>query len=418
MRLPRSPGLLLLLVAAASFAAVWAGAMSAAGTPAAGAATTPAGAPAPSARAVPLTDTQTCIVPYLAWNGSVRECVVLLPSDYRPNGTEKLPCFIQPHARGVTPRQTAKVWGELPTTERFLVICAGSAGRADPASSWSYPGQIADLMDLPDVVTQSLPWVRIDAGRVYAVGVSMGGMEALSLLARFPDRLAGVICFDGVADLAAYYRSLPASTRVRHQTLLRREVGGPPRRARFRYALRSPLSFADTLATCEVPISIWWSHRDGSVRFQETQQTGKLCRVIRAIRPGAALHEVATGYAHGSALRDDPRRVLSFLRPAGRWLTKPLKAPAEWAYTSWLPDISVWGYRFITESDLGRMWHVTVTSDQVIVRAPAPLTVRIPWTDRRVVTVAIDNVLRQVWPQGGALSLTFPAGESTALIYR
>jgi hypothetical protein len=272
-------------------------------------------------------------------------------------------------------------------------------------------------MDLPDVVVESMPWVRIDTTRLYAAGVSMGGMEALSLLARYPDRLAGASCFDGVADLAAYYRSLPASARARHQALLRREVGGPPHTARFRYALRSPMSFAATLATCEVPISVWWSRRDGSVRFQETQQSGKLCRTIRAVRPEAALQEVATGYAHGFALRDDPRRLISFLRPGGRWLTKPVRAPNEWAYTSWLPDVSVWGYRFTTESDLGRMWNVTVRSDQVIVRAPAPLTVRIPWTDRRVVTVSMGDELRQVWPQGGALSLTFPAGESTALIY-
>jgi poly(3-hydroxybutyrate) depolymerase len=223
-----------------------------AGVPAVGGAApahVPVDVPVPGLRAVPLADTQTYIVPYLAWNGSVRECVVLLPADYRPSGTEKLPCLIQPHARGVTPRQTAKVWGDLPTTERFLVICADSAGRVDPASSWSYPGQIADLMDLPDVVVGSMPWVRIDTTRLYAAGVSMGGMEALSLLARYPDRLAGASCFDGVADLAAYYRSLPASARARHQALLRREVGGPPRTARFRYALRSPMSFAATLAT-------------------------------------------------------------------------------------------------------------------------------------------------------------------------
>jgi poly(3-hydroxybutyrate) depolymerase len=381
----------------------------------------PAGSVGPcasSSRAVSIAGAQAYIVPYLAWNGRQRESVVLLPLDYRPNGTEKLPCIINPHARGVTPRQTAKLWGDLPTKERFLVICAGSAGRADPSCSWSCPGQIADLMDLPGVIAQSMPWVRIDTTRLYAVGVSMGGMEALSLLARYPDRLAGVACFDGVADLAAYYRSLPPSTRSRHQALLRKEVGGSPRTTRFRYALRSPMAFAATLGACRVPFAVWWSHRDGSVRYQQTQQTGKLCRLVRALQPDALLQEVKTDYPHGFALRDDPRRALSFLRPCGRWLQKAARAPTEWAYSSWLPEVAVWGYRFSTASGLRRMWHVAVTSEEIVVQSPAPITVQIPWSDRRVVTVAIDDDLLLVWPRGGMLALEFPAGESTALIFR
>jgi hypothetical protein len=35
-----------------------------------------------------------------------------------------------------------------------------------------------------------------------------------------------------------------------------------------------------------------------------------------------------------------------------------------------------------------------------------------------VVTVAIDDDLLLVWPRGGMLALEFPAGESTALIFR
>jgi hypothetical protein len=361
---------------------------------------------------------QTYIVPYLAWNGQPRDCVVLLPRDYA-GGTQKLPCVVTAHARGATPLQTSRLWQDLPTAQRFMVICAGSAGRVDPIASWSCPGQVADLMELPGLIAAAMPWLRIDMNRLYVAGVSMGGAEALSVAARFPDKVAAAASFDGVADLAAYYRVLPATVRTKQQRALRREVGGPPRSARFRYTLRSPLSFAATLATSGVPLGIWWSSKDLSVRFQATQQTGRLCKAIRARRPDAPLFETQTTFAHGFALRDDPQRLLSFLRPLGVWRTKPAKPPAEWAYSSWLPDVSVWGYRFLTGDGLRSFWHVTVTADQVIASCPEPLTVQVPWTERvRAVSVTIDGAVQQIWPRGGMLTLPLPAGETTAIIAR
>jgi pimeloyl-ACP methyl ester carboxylesterase len=377
-----------------------------------------AGTAGAASRATLSAPNQTYIVPYLAWNGQPRDCVVLLPRDYA-GGTQKLPCIVTAHARGATPLQTSRLWQDLPTAQRFMVVCAGSAGRVDPISSWSCPGQIADLMELPGLIAAAMPWLRIDMNRLYVAGVSMGGAEALSVAARYPDRVAAAASFDGVADLAAYYRALPATVRVKQQRALRREVGGPPRTARFRYALRSPLSFAATLATSGVPLGVWWSTRDLSVRYQATQQTGRLCKAIRALRPDAPLVEAQTTFAHGFALRDDPQRLLSFLRPLGVWRTRPAKAPAEWSYSSWLPDVSVWDHRFLTGEGLRSFWHVTVTADQVIASSSQPLTVQVPWTERvRAVSVTIDGAVQQIWPRGGLLTLPLPAGETTAIIAR
>lgn len=364
-------------------------------------------------------ETQSYVLTYRAWNGQSRESVLLLPADYSPTSTGELPCILLTHPRGGDPYATASIWGDLPTGLNFAVLCAGSAGRRDPVDSWAYSGQLQDLMSLPDLVTASLPWVRLDPDRLYVAGVSMGGTEALGLLAMYPDRLAAAASFDGVADLAAYYYRVPLSRRVAYQARLRREVGGSPRQAPFRYAVRSPLTFARTLATDGVPISVWWSRDDKSVPRQAQAQSGRLCRAVRRIAPTAPLSEHVTPYAHGYVLESDPLRLLRFLRPGNAWRVRGTAPPARWTYASWLPDVSVWGYRFTTTGDLHSLWRVTVSRHKIQMTAPAPVTVALPYAvTGRPASVVLNGQAAKVWPNQGVLTIQFPEGTSTALIDR
>lgn len=139
----------------------------------------------------------------------------------------------------------------------------------------------------------------------------MGGQEALLLLARYPHLLAGVISFDGVADLAWQYGEL---SRMRCDALCRRrwngmigaalgrlmrsEIGGSPLRNPRGYALRSPLTYARQLARSRVPIELWWSVSDLTVRDQARAQSGRLFSEMLALDPRARVEAFIGDWIH------------------------------------------------------------------------------------------------------------------------
>ena len=163
---------------------------------------------------------QHFVLTYRAWDGALRTVVLLLPNSYHQGSTQALPVVISPHGREETCFYTARHWGTLPTMYDFAVVCPEGEGprpgRRLGDYSYACPGQISDLMNMPSYVTAKLPWVHFDLNRVYAAGDSMGGLEVLGLLARYPDRLAAVAAMDGVADLATRYAEM-RTRQVRRQ---------------------------------------------------------------------------------------------------------------------------------------------------------------------------------------------------------
>ena len=263
-----------------------------------------------------------------------------------------------------------------------MVICVDQAGRRDPLNSWGVAGQIHDLVRMPDIVELALPGVHVDRERLYTVGVSMGGQEALLALAFHPEHWAAALCVDGVADLAARYREFALVDRLDVRPLMRAEVGGSPRQAPFAYAVRSPITFTRTLATSGVPLAIWWSAEDQLVINQATTQTGHLYSRILALDPAApVVQRIGTG-GHGLMIRQDPDLAVDFLCPGGEWLRRP-SAPARWEYSGWEPSSDAWGYRFSTVGQLEKRWRVAVAGDRMVVRTPTPLTIRVPYSDDR-----------------------------------
>jgi poly(3-hydroxybutyrate) depolymerase len=369
-------------------------------------------------RAEVLEPVQAFTVPYFTWNGKLRSAIVLLPIDYVPGpDAEMLPCVVQSPGRRATPAGAASTWGSTPSTRGFMVICVDQVGRRDPLNSWGVAGQIHDLVRMPDIVELTLPGVHVDRERLYSVGVSMGGQEALLALAFHPEHWAAGLCVDGVADLAARYREFALVDRLDVRPLMRAEVGGSPDLAPFAYAVRSPITFTRTLATSGVPLAIWWSAEDQLVINQATTQTGSLYGRILALNPAApVVQRVGTG-GHGLMLRRNPDLAVDFLCPGGEWLRRP-PAPARWEYSGWEPSSDAWGYRFSTVGQLEKRWRVGVVGDQLIVRTPSPLTIRVPYSDDRPAPalVQVNGVRSSVEPRDGVLRIATPKGASTVVI--
>src|SRR5262249_36763041 len=148
-------------------------------------------------------------ISYRAHDGHRRRAYVALPHWYGPRQHVRIPFVISPHGRGVSALRNVKLWGALPAEGMFGVISPEGAGRKFSRYSWGSVGQIDDLARLPEIARRTLPWLRVDMHRIYAIGGSMGGQETLLLLARHPRMLAGAAAFDSVADFARQYRSFP-----------------------------------------------------------------------------------------------------------------------------------------------------------------------------------------------------------------
>ena len=255
-------------------------------------------------------------VRYRAHNRIPRPALVLVPSEYGPRRpTPRLPLVISPHGRNVRARANARLWGNLPARGGFVVVCPGGQGRRLPLHSWGYHGQISDLARMSAIVERTLPWVRIDERRVYALGGSMGGQETLLLLGQHPQLLAGAVAFDAPTNFYRRYRDfalIPGGRAL--QALARFEVGGTPRTNPVGYVLRSPTHWLRPIARSGVPLQIWWSLADQIV-VDQIHQSAHFYRELRKLRPRGRVEAVTGFWRHSADMRADGQ-----LSQAVRWL--------------------------------------------------------------------------------------------------
>jgi pimeloyl-ACP methyl ester carboxylesterase len=278
-------------------------------------------APAPAATHVGA-QTRTITIHYRAHNGTARAAFVVVPSSYR-KGDPAIPLVISPHGRGVSGYANSRIWGALPAAGQFAVVSPDGQGRLLGRYSWGSAGQIKDLAKMPQIVHLTLPWLRIDAQRIYAFGGSMGGQETLLLLARHPKLLAGAAVFDAVTDFARQYRKFPTllcGSGCRKtwngpigrslQKLARKEIGASPKQSPLAYATRSPITYARAIASSCVPLQVWWSSKDTIVQDQQ-HQSGKLFDEIRRANPSAPVSAYIGWWRHSAEMHAKTRLPLA-----------------------------------------------------------------------------------------------------------
>jgi poly(3-hydroxybutyrate) depolymerase len=242
-------------------------------------------------------------ISYIAHNGFPRRAYVVLPRWYGPGNHPPLPLIISPHGRGIAALDNARRWGNLPALGRFALVNPEGQGRELTLYSWGDPGEIADLARMPRIVTSRLGWLRIDRGRVYAFGSSMGGQETLLLVAEHPTVLAGAAAFDSATNLAARYAAFPLLRfGLELQRLARIEVGGPPWLDPRAWAVRSPIDWARQIAFSGVPLQIWWSWKDRIV-VDQARESGALYRTVKRLNPAAPVAEHVGTWAHSAEFR-------------------------------------------------------------------------------------------------------------------
>jgi len=262
------------------------------------------------------TKTRSIRISYRSHTGSRRPAIVLVPRGYKP-GDGPIPLVIGVHGRGVSYEANAHRWGNLPGIGGFALVSPGGQGDHLALYSWGAKGQVDDLARMPDIVAAQVPSLRIDRHRIYAFGGSMGGQETLLLAAQHPSLLAGAAAIDSLVDFPRQYgnfprlRCSPACEKgwggplgLKLQELARTEVGGTPLTATAQFTARSPLSYAQAIASSCVPLQIWWSRTD-QVVVDSSQQSGALFRRIRKLNRQAPVTGFIGSWAHTQAFKPD-----------------------------------------------------------------------------------------------------------------
>ncbi|GJM37663.1 MAG: hypothetical protein DHS20C19_10300 [Acidimicrobiales bacterium] len=143
----------------------------------------------------------------------------------------------------------------------WAVIAPDFRGRNDNATA---VGSDVAVQDAVDAIDFAVAQAGVDADRVYVVGYSGGGMMALLLAGRHPDKVTAVAAWGPPQNLVEFYdfsrrHGRPYATHISAACGGNPTVGGA---ARDECLKRSPITYLDNARENEVPVFIAQGIRD------------------------------------------------------------------------------------------------------------------------------------------------------------
>jgi predicted peptidase len=191
-------------------------------------------------------------------------------------------------------------WHGLADQYKVIIALPHGHHRHEENCSLGGPEQIEDMVHLIDVLREQ--GYHVDSQRIYTCGKSMGGQEALVLAGKHPERVAAVVAFNPIVDLAAWQEDLAISdvSEIREfetDKLVANEVGGLPADVPELYAERSAAHYVDGLAL--VPTLIFWSDEDLIVPRQITHHSYRLYQMVKKQSLVSPVAEYNHTKAHG-----------------------------------------------------------------------------------------------------------------------
>ena len=243
---------------------------------------------------------------YVAWNGHRRALLIAFPARQPSRG---VPLLVTNHPAGLSMYCTDQ-HSLAAARGGFALACMAGQGTATRAFSYGSAGQIADLARGPQHVALRAPDLRLDTGRQFLAGSSMGGTETLLVALRYPHAYDRVVSLSPITDLARRYWSLPGDRR----SLLARECGGSPLQSALCYQVRSPMALVARAVALPGLLSMWYSPSD-PVSGEPRQAPAFAAALAMRDLPGAFV--VHTGDWHHGTLWDRARYRHQWLRELG-----------------------------------------------------------------------------------------------------
>ena len=257
-------------------------------------------------------------ITYKGSSGAERRAIIDVPARALH---DPVPLILAPHPAGWTNAEDFHGgaldtvaphpgWYGLAQKHGVVVVSPETYGERVPLLSLGYKPSLKDSVGAIDAVRAL--GIRIDADRIYACGLSMGGQETLLLIAQNPGLFAAGFAFNPVIDIRAWYNDFIASPSyddlagddpsLALDALIEAEFGGPADDYQTACAERSPISYAARLTT--TPLMIYWSHLDDIVPNQATRQSLALASLIKQLDPNAPIALFNHTWSHGYSLFD------------------------------------------------------------------------------------------------------------------
>lgn len=239
------------------------------------------------------------------YDQSKGEALVDLPSSLdRP-----LPLIVTPHGANWTQELNRSLWSGVCDQFHVIIVYPRHQGKVNPRVSLGSDKQMLNLIAAIEEVQRRY---KVDPKRIYAAGLSQGGIETLLLLGRGSGKFAGGMAINPIVDLLAFYddtragkaeqttdeslKKLRVPQWAALHKLLEVDLGGTPDTARPEYYRRSAVAYAKQLAS--VPLMIYWADNDELIPDGEHHQSGMLAQLIRKFAP-VAFHEIKHSGGHG-----------------------------------------------------------------------------------------------------------------------
>lgn len=129
-----------------------------------------------------------------------RSYLVHVPPGY--NGTKAVPVILAFHGGGSNPQQMVKFCGlnDKADKEGFVVVYPNGSGRLASVRTWNAGNccgyaqeqKVDDVAFVRTLLDDLAKVVKVDAKRVFATGISNGGMIAYRLASELSDRIAAI----------------------------------------------------------------------------------------------------------------------------------------------------------------------------------------------------------------------------------
>jgi dienelactone hydrolase len=171
---------------------------------------------------------------------------------YLPPGDEPVPLLVAFHTWSGNYLQNEAPYAEWCIARGWAFAHPDLRGPGDRPEA---AGSDLAFADLRAVLELAQSRRRIDPERIYAVGVSGGGMMALLAAARMPDVWAAASAWVPVTDLAAWHADSLAR-KNKYGAMIERVCGGPPGAAAAVDAAYTTRSVVARLETARLPFPI------------------------------------------------------------------------------------------------------------------------------------------------------------------
>lgn len=242
------------------------------------------------------------------YDNTVKELLLALPLKWKKS--KKYNLIISPHFFGATyfenyymgssaMIETFSGWRGLASKYNVMVAIPLGHGRVYDRMSLAHEGQIQDLSKFPGM----LELMEYKINKVYAGGISMGGMETLTLVGKFPKIFSAAFSYNGIADLSAWYEDVVDNKTDKKlqdmevPKLVFEEIGYTPDKNKEEYLKRSAVNHIKNLSG--IPLMIYWSSMESIVVNQQTKQSKMLADKIKSNYPDAEIFDYDHSFDHG-----------------------------------------------------------------------------------------------------------------------